>query len=423
MARSSKRAEAPIRELGARLKRTFEAWREERNRPERQLVTLPPEGKKHGNALVSYIIDGFLVPHGTPLPVTHTNIWASLQIARTFCQLGFEVDVISHRNLSFAPKKNYDVFLDVRRNLERLTPTLEKSCVKIMHVDTAHILFHNAAESARLLALQQRRGVTLRPSRYEIPNLGIEHADFATTTGNDFTIATFAYAQKPFYRVPVPVAVSMPWPKNKDFAACRNRFLWFSSGGLVHKGLDLALEAFSGMPEYELIVCCPVEREKQFARAFQKELYDTPNIKTIGWVDLSRGGLAEIAGGCAGIVYTSCSEGGGACCITAMHSGLAPIVTRETSVDLHDFGFRIKDASVDEIRNTICEVASLSAGELEERSRKAWEYATTTHTRESFAREYKRVLTEILSQRMSITASCQKECLRHKSIAQENSVE
>jgi len=387
------------------MKTAIDSWRVERKRPERQLVTLSPEGRKRGNALVSYIIDGFLLPDGKPLPMTHTNIWASLQIARTFSQLGFEVDVISHRNLSFEPKKTYDVFLDVRRNLERLASVVGKDCVKIMHVDTAHILFHNAAESARLLNLQQRRGVTLRASRYEIPNLGIEHADCATTTGNDFTISTFAYAKKPFHRVPIPVAISLPWPKDKDFAACRTKFLWFSSGGLVHKGLDLALEAFAGMPEYELIVCCPIDREKEFAAAFRKELYETPNIKPLGWVDLAGGQLAEIANRCAGMVYTSCSEGGGACCVTAMHSGLVPIVTRETSVDVQDFGFLIRDATIEEIRARVRQVADLPVSELEERSRKAWEYVTGTHTRENFAREYKRVVQEIVSRRTGLGAS------------------
>jgi hypothetical protein len=387
------------RDLVKRIRRTVDGWRTDRKRPDYQLVSLSPEGACRGNALISYIMDGLLLADGEPVPANHTNIWTTLQMARTFCDLGFAVDVISYRNQTFVPGKPYTVFVDVRRNLERLSPVLGDSCVKIMHVDTAHILFHNVAEATRLLALQQRRGITLRPTRHEVPNLGIEHADCATTTGNEFTIATFAYANKSFYRLPIPVAVSLPWPVDKDFETCRDTFLWFSSGGLVHKGLDLALEAWAGMPEYRLIVCCPIERETPFARAFHKELYETPNIETIGWVDVTSGAFQEITRRCVGLVYTSCSEGGGACAITTMHAGLIPIVTRETSVDIHDFGFLIKSACVEEIRNTVRQVAALPASELAERSRKAWEHATSTHTRKTFAREYRRVITQILSQR------------------------
>ena len=35
---------------------------------------------------------------------------------------------------------------------------------------------------------------------------------------------------------------------------------------MVHKGLDLVLEAFAGMPEYHLTVCGPVAKEKDFER-------------------------------------------------------------------------------------------------------------------------------------------------------------
>ena len=88
------------------------------------------------------------------------------------------------------------------------------------------------------------------PRRFEIPNLAIEHADCATILGNEFTINTFRYANKPLYPVPIVPAASYPWPDGKDFDACRKRFLWFGSGGLVRKGLDLVLEAFVGMPDY-----------------------------------------------------------------------------------------------------------------------------------------------------------------------------
>ena len=42
-------------------------------------------------------------------------------------------------------------------------------------------------------------------------------------------------------------------------------------------------------------------------------------------------------------------------------------------------------------------VASLPAQKLEERARKAWEFARANHTREKFADEYSKVVATILS--------------------------
>ncbi|MCA9466199.1 MAG: glycosyltransferase family 1 protein, partial [Nitrospira sp.] len=78
---------------------------------------------------------------------------------------------------------------------------------------------------------------------------------------------------------------SLDWFK-REWSQCQKKFLWFSSSGLVHKGLDLALEAFSEMPEYQLIVCAPVDREKAFVHTYYRELFDMKNIETIGWVDI-----------------------------------------------------------------------------------------------------------------------------------------
>lgn len=99
--------------------------------------------------------------------------------------------------------------------------------------------------------------------------------------GNEYTSRTFRYAQKLVYRNPISTPCQYPWPEDEDFGDCRKRFLWFGSGGMVHKGLDLVLEAFAEMPEYHLTVCGPVSREQDLEQACFKELHQTPNIETV----------------------------------------------------------------------------------------------------------------------------------------------
>ena len=259
--------------LAREFKRSLRKGLKEIDRLDRRVISLKPENHSRGNVLLSYVNDSFFLEPGQPVPNTHTHYWESLQMARTWLELGFCVDVINWLNKEFTPQKDYSFFIDVRVNLERLAPLLDKDCIKILHIDSAHWLFHNTAQYRRLLALQQRKGITLPPAKIVQSNWAIEHADCATILGNGFTISTYSYANKPIYRVPISTSVLYPWPEKKDFEACRKHFLWFGSGGLVHKGLDLVLDAFAEMPEYHLTVCGPVQREKHFEKAFYKK-YD-----------------------------------------------------------------------------------------------------------------------------------------------------
>jgi hypothetical protein len=65
--------------------------------------------------------------------------------------------------------------------------------------------------------------------------LAIEYADCATILGNEFTSVPFSYANKPIHRIPISTPVLYPWPGEKNFEACRNRYLSFGSDDLVRK--------------------------------------------------------------------------------------------------------------------------------------------------------------------------------------------
>jgi hypothetical protein len=124
--------------------------------------------------------------------------------------------VISFVNrYKFWPRKRYDFVIDSRWNLGRLAPLQGPDCVKILHVDVAHLLFQNAAEYNRLLALQWRKGVTLMPRRVSRLSQGIEVADCATVLGNEFTMNTYRHANKPMYPIPLSQSVLYEWSEGK----------------------------------------------------------------------------------------------------------------------------------------------------------------------------------------------------------------
>lgn len=362
-----------------------------------KVVRLPAEGERRGAVLLSYIIDPFLLEDPARIPYSHTHFWESYTIARTWASLGFDVDCVSWTNHAFVPAQDYQVLIDVRRNLERWAPLLPKA-LKVLHADTAHYSFHNPAQERRYADLARRRGAALSGHKRLPENRAAEVADAIVVLGNRFTQATYAFAGKPILHVPVSVPFTYAWTEGKDFAAVRRRYLWFGSGGLVHKGLDLVLEAFAGLPGHELVVCGPIRRERDFERAYFRELYETPNIRTLGWVDVAPSAFLALARTCLGLVYPSCSEGGGSSVYTCMHAGLLPLVNFEVSVDVApEFGVLLPAVDPETLQAAVAGLSAKEPAALEAMARAARDQARRVSSKDLFAAAYRRAAKTLAS--------------------------
>lgn len=386
--------------LAREIKWTIEKYLEKDNDPIKKVVSLKPPGPSKGDVLFSRINSAFLLQAGADFSRLSKNSWEAYQQALIFLELGYAVDVIHYENREFIPQKDYAIYFDAGWNMERLAPLVPKDCLKFLHLTTAHPFFNNIAELKRLTALQQRRGVSLLPRRQIWRmNRAIEFADCATVLGQEFTLSTFRYTEKPLYPVPAAFPLAYPWQEAKNFEAARNRFVWFGGIGMVHKGLDLVLEAFSSMPEYHLSVCGPVEKERDFVAAYHRELYETENIELVGWVDVSSPEFRDIARNCVGMIHPSCSEGCSGAVIACMHTGLIPIISYESSVDVTpDCGIVLQRSSIEEIQEAVCSIANRPASTLRDMARLTWERARAEHSPEKFIEEYRKLVLQALAQ-------------------------
>lgn len=362
-----------------------------------KIVTLAPHKQSRGDVLLSYITHPFKLKSDDLTFNFHTNLWECKQIANTWIKHGYNVDIIDWENSTFLPKKDYKVFIDIHFNMERIAPFLGKNCKKILHITGAHWRFQNDAENKRLLALKERKGFTLQPKRQVPPSFGIEYADCATILGNSVTQETFAYSGKPLYPIPLSTTVQYPLMEKK-FEKIRKNFLWLGSSGMVHKGLDLVLEAFRDLPDYNLIICGPVNRESDFKKAYFKELYQSPNIKTLGFIDVSSDQFLKVIKNTCAFIYPSCSEGQAGSVITCLHAGLIPVISYESGVDVEDFGIILKKCSIGEIIDSIKGLSQKPEIELQQMSEKAWQYARTHHTKEKFAECYDKFVNKMISE-------------------------
>jgi glycosyltransferase involved in cell wall biosynthesis len=345
--------------------------------------------------LISYIPDDVLKSE-EDVSASHTHYWECRQMAKSFVAAGFNVDVVDFADDRFIPQKSYDVLVSARTNLERLAKHVPDHCVKIAHLDTAHFLTNNANALDRLRRVRDQHKVSLRSTRMVENNWAIEAADMGCVLGNAFTEHSYRFAEKPIHRIPLSSVRQYDWLADKDFNACRNTFLWFGSGGFAHKGLDLVIDAFAELPDHRLLICGPLDLEPRFIKAFERPMYHSDNIETIGWIDVTSPEFTAIRQRTVATVYPSCSEGGGGSVITCMHAGLIPVVTPEASVDVGDFGTVLQEASVQAVRDAVIGLSQLPVADLEQRARSAWEYARANHTRGKFADAYDQFVREVV---------------------------
>jgi glycosyltransferase involved in cell wall biosynthesis len=365
-----------------------------------QLVELPAtRHPARGTVLLAFVVEPFLLPKGQMLPSGHTHFVESVLLADLFLDMGFAVDVIDYQNRTFVPKKDYDILVSSRVCLEHYAKLLHPGCLKILHITVSHWLLNNTAANGRCLELQRRRGVSLASYKLDDENWAVEHADFLIyRTGNNWVTDSYAYAGKPFARVPLCTHTVYPSPEGKDFDAARHTFLWLGSHGFVHKGLDLVLEAFAGMPEFKLLVCGPIKDEPDFERAFDRELYHTPNIETVGWVDIAGEKFRKIAASCIGLVYPSCAEGASGNVLTCMQAGLIPVISYPSCVDMSTGnGVQIQALEVEAVAESVRTVAAMPTAELEAIAMRAWSFARENHTHERFSREYRNAVETALA--------------------------
>ena len=109
-------------------------------------ISLKPHKPARGNVLLAYLTDAFLVDDIQTVPYDHPAYWESFQMAKTFVDFGYSVDVISAADAEgFMPEKKYAFYIGHRYNFVTIAQRLNADCVKVLHCDMAHPLFHNDA--------------------------------------------------------------------------------------------------------------------------------------------------------------------------------------------------------------------------------------------------------------------------------------
>lgn len=355
---------------------------------QKPVLRLKPKQSSKGTVVISYLTWPFLEGYDALRARGHTNAFEVVTMAEIYQELGYDVEIVDFNNNDYQPPLDTVVAIDLHGQLERWNKVLSKKTLRILHATGAYWKTANQAEQIRLAGIKDRRGKFLAPQRQVSPSRSAELADKIVVLGNEYTMESFRFADKSITRIPISSAYEFPWPEQRDISQAKKNFLWIGSYGMVHKGLDLVLEAFSQMPELSLTICGRPEKEEDFFKLYEKELLQTPNIKLHAWIDMASPEFLEIAATHASIIYPSCSEGGGGSVIHCMHAGMVPLCTREASVDFHDFGILIQQGNVEGVIQAARRFASLTDQEVDGRARASYDHVRTHHTRDQFRKNY-----------------------------------
>lgn len=327
----------------------------------------------------------------------HSMYWETVEMIKILNSDGYLVDFLHFMRVN--PDEiqwaKYDLIIDSWDYL-KYCPEIPGQ-KKIFYATGLHWLIHNIGELSRIRDFYERYGILLATNR-QIPSImSDKYADYITYFGNEYQMD---YYDKKAKKVPLNISCTyIPNYVEKNIDSARYNFLWLGGGGMLHKGLDLVVEAFAKIPQATLHIVGNPKDEPLFWNWLKPILDKNPNIILHGWMDVSSDEFINLANSCIGTVYASCSEGGPGSVAQALTFGLIPIVTPRSNVRGEKTGYLLEGDNSFDIINSIIEkveiVMSLSNEELLEKSKVVRDYALENHTRVAYSNSFRTLLTNI----------------------------
>lgn len=354
-----------------------------------------PWKRKNKRALVSYLTQPIIDDMGGSSINRFSNSGIGVSWVRCLNELGFKLTIMDWNDNKNVPSETYDlIVLHGSVNFNQLKKLIEPGSAMIHFCAGAYWRFSNRQELQRLKDFSARHKMDIPKERYvSISEDPVNNrADGLIVIGNEFTASTYKK-----YRTVIPIN-NANYPDNhfrkikKDYTKAKSNWLFFAGAGNVHKGLDLAVEAFTKL-EQHLYIITPLEKE--FLAAYKNEA-KLPNIHFVGEVPMRTEQFYEIADKCAFQVFPSCSEGQPGSVTEAMNLGIIPVVSRESGIDVEPFGEILKTNTIDEIRKTVRRLSALSAAQVEVLARQTRRDALKNHNPKKFRKDLKKAIRQIV---------------------------
>lgn len=350
------------------------------------------------HALLSYIT----VPFKRESFV-HTNYFEAKSWAKILSELGYNVDVINYENNNNLDLSKYDIICGFGNVFQKYFEGSYDKKIKTIYYGTGmHVCHQNQATLQRLKSVYNLKGTWLGKSARFVEKTWTHQTslvDGIIALGNDKCADSFKKhydgivfsVPAPFYNIHNAEELI-----NQRSADANKNFLWFGSSGLIHKGLDLLLDYFSNHPDLTLHVCGPIENEMDFVKVYRKELFETKNIITYGFLDIKSETFVNILKKCSFVIFPSCSEGGSPSVLTVVgNGGLIPIISHETTVSTAS-EIWIEDLTYEGIDQSIKTVLSLNELTIKKMQIDNYEYVKQHNSTSNYYNQLKSAITSLV---------------------------
>lgn len=324
--------------------------------------------KHHKNALLSYVLTPF-----KRSSLSHTNFYEAQSWAKILDELSYNVDIIDYRNTKKLDLSKYDLICGFGDVFQNYFETHYDKKIKTIYYGTGmHVCHQNTVTLQRVKDLYHKRRVWLGKSARFVEKTWTHQTslvDGIIALGNEVCADSYRkYYNGQVYSLPAPFYETQNGNQiiGRRKSSSNKHYLWFGSSGLIHKGLDLCLDYFVQNKDIFLHVCGFLENEKEFVAVYNKELFESPNIKLHGFVDIASKKFENILSSCSFIIFPSCSEGGSPSALTVIgNGGLIPIITKETTIET-GYEIWIEGLNYESIHEAINYSQSLSFEEIKE---------------------------------------------------------
>ena len=333
--------------------------------------------KREQKVLLCYLPEAF---KSKKLPKYHSNFTECYVAAEAFDKLGYSVDCAS-RNKRGIDYSRYDIIFGINCPAYSSSFTTENKAapLRIFYSVGAHTFYNFRVTAERSKEFNKRHNSWLLPSFHYVPGNGMNYymsqlSDAVISLGDSFLTEQMSTEGEPIENVKQLPAfyfkVCEP-NKNKDFSKCRNNILWFGSSGMMHKGLDIAIDFATEHPQFTLHICGGSKQEKDFWRYYMPKIKKSDNIIMHGFVDIEREEFANVLAECGILLNPSLSESGAVSVLNVLGNGaLLPVYSRGTGLDIANVGVEVNEVTYENFKNALLNVAQLPTATIEQ---KAWE--------------------------------------------------
>lgn len=362
--------------------------------------------RRERKVLICYLPDAF---KGGALHKHHSNLTECYTAAEAFDRLGYSVDCASpnKRGIDYS---HYDVVFGINcpAYAESFTTDSKITPLRIFYSVGAHTFYNFRVTAARNREFFERHGKWLLSSCHYVPGNGMNYymsrlSDAVISLGDSFLTKQMEAEGDNTEKVRPLSAFyfKVHEPKEeKDFTHCRNNILWFGSSGMLHKGLDIAIDFAIEHPQFTLHICGGSRQEQEFWSHYRKRIDGCRNIHLHGFLNIESDKFADVLDNCGILLNPSLSESGAVAVLNVLGNGaLLPVYSKGTGLDIADAGFEVEDVTYKAFEKALLSVAQMPDETIRQKAWNAHRLVSTKYTLDNYRETMYRHIKGIIENR------------------------